>query len=280
MTRIYDNWERLVRATLRREQFRLSSMRTPSDLSLASSSSSSFSFSAFPSRVPSFIFSGLLPGVSFTYHQILQVTNGLSQSNLIKHGQSGDLFYGVLEGGIEVVVKKIDLSSIQRESYYLISELEILHKVSHSRSVVPLVGHCLENMNEKFLVYKYMPKKDLSTYLYRKIAPDDVNDRLHIPSLDWDVRLKIAVGAAEGLYYLHHECIPPIVHRDIQASSILLDDNFEVRLGSLSEVCTAVEHDDRENKIARFFHLPKGSGRVTSGFASADHKQASFGCCH
>ncbi|CAI9778227.1 unnamed protein product [Fraxinus pennsylvanica] len=75
-------------------------------------------------------------------------------------------------------------------------------------------------------------KHDLSCSLFKK--PDDHIDRL--PSLDWITRSKIAIGVAEGLVFLHDECAPPLVHGDVQASSILLDVNFEVRLGSLSQV--------------------------------------------
>ncbi|XP_071930741.1 probable LRR receptor-like serine/threonine-protein kinase At2g16250 isoform X2 [Coffea arabica] len=245
MSRIYDNWERLVKATLRREEFRLSSMSTPSEVSLASSFSTS-TFTSFDLGLSSFNFSGLLVGDSFKYHQILQATDNLSESNLIKHGHSGDLYYGVLEGGVQVVVKKINLPSAQRGSYYFISELEILHKISHPR-MVPLLGHCSENMNNDFLVYEYMPNKDLSSYLRRETG----DDHGQLASLDWITRLKIAIGAAEGLCYLHHDCVPPIVH------SILLDDNFEVRLGSLSEVCAAAETDPRETRFARFLRLSK-----------------------
>ncbi|XWS54918.1 hypothetical protein CRYUN_Cryun10bG0130600 [Craigia yunnanensis] len=170
-------------------------------------------------------------GDLFTYQQLLQATGDFSDANLIKHGHSGYLFRGMLEGGLPVVIKRIDLQSIKKEAYLL--ELDFFSKVSHTR-VVPLLGHCLEKENEKFLVYKYMPNGDLSSSLYRKNNLEDDS----LQSLDWITRLKIAIGAAEGLSYLHHECTPPLVHRDVQASSILLDDKFEVRLGSLSEVCT------------------------------------------
>ena len=139
MSRVYDNWERLVRATLRREQLRLYALRTPSDLSLASSSS--FNFTASPARLSSFNLPSLLVGEAFDYDQILRLiaartpsdlslascfssfnfsvrnflslsfgktfeydeilraTNYFSQSNLIKKGHSGDLFRGVLGDG-------------------------------------------------------------------------------------------------------------------------------------------------------------------------------------
>ncbi|XP_044487790.1 probable LRR receptor-like serine/threonine-protein kinase At2g16250 isoform X2 [Mangifera indica] len=143
-------------------------------------------------------------GDSFTYQQLLIATGDFSDANLIKKGHSGDLFRGILEGGISVVIKRIDLQFIKKESYLL--ELDFFSKVGHSR-LVPLLGHCLENENLKFLVYKYMPNGDLSSSLYRKTNMED-----DLQSLDWITRLKIALGAAEVLSYLHHECTPPLVH--------------------------------------------------------------------
>lgn len=145
-------------------------------------------------------------GDTFTYEQILQATGEFDDANLIKHGHSGDLFRGILEGGIPVVIKKVDLhSSVKKESH--MSELDLFSKVSYLR-LVPLLGHCLVNENEKFLVYKLMPNGDLSSSLFKKTDSDD-----SLQSLDWITRLKIAIGAAEGLSYLHHECTPPLVHR-------------------------------------------------------------------
>ncbi|KAG8368234.1 hypothetical protein BUALT_Bualt15G0024000 [Buddleja alternifolia] len=197
-------------------------------------------------------------GDKFTHQQILQATSELNDANLIKHGHSGDIFHGILEGGIPVVIKKVDLQ--KKESY--MSELELFSKVSHTR-LVPLLGHCLENENEKFLVYKRMPNGDLSSSLFKKTNSDD-----SLKSLDWITRLKIATGAAEGLAYLHQECTPPLVHRDVQASSILLDDKFDVRLGSLSEVC-AQEGDIHQNRITRLLRLPQTSEQGTSGTPNA-----------
>ena len=204
MSRVYDNWERLVRATLRREQLRLYALRTPSDLSLASSSS--FNFTTY--QLLSFNLPSLLVGEAFDYDQILRATNYLSNSNLIKHGHTGDLFYGVLDDGTQVAIKRTDLSSTKKE-LHRIPELEVFAKASHPR-LVPLLGHCFENLNDKFLVYKYMSNRDLSSCLFRKIDHDD--DRAS-QSLDWITRLKIATGTAEALCYLHHECTPPLVHR-------------------------------------------------------------------
>ncbi|CAI0377409.1 unnamed protein product [Linum tenue] len=199
-------------------------------------------------------------GDTFTYQELLQATGEFNDANLIKHGHSGDIYQGVLASGIPVVVKRIDLSAVKKEAYLI--ELDFFSKVSHPK-VVPLLGHCLENENEKLLVYKYMPNGDLASSLFRKTSSED--DTLQ--SLDWITRLKIAIGAAEALSCLHHECTPPIVHRDVQASSILLDDKFEVRLGSLSEVC-AQEGDVHQSRITRLLRLPS-SDQGTSGQPTA-----------
>lgn len=145
-------------------------------------------------------------GESYSYEQMQRFTSDFSERNLIKHGHSGDIFQGFLEGGIPIVVKRVDLHSFNKESYR--TELEFFGKVSHAR-LVPLLGHCLEHESEKFLVYKYMPNGDLANSLHRVNNSGD--DRLQ--SQDWITRLKIAIGAAEALAYLHHECTPPLVHR-------------------------------------------------------------------
>ncbi|XP_073124090.1 probable LRR receptor-like serine/threonine-protein kinase At2g16250 [Henckelia pumila] len=201
-------------------------------------------------------------GDAFAYQQILQATSEFSNVNLIKNGHSGDLFHGILEGGMPVVIKRIDLHSSVKDAAYL-SELELLSKVSHPR-LVPLLGHCLENENEKFIVYKHMPYADLSSSLFKKKNSDEES----LQSLDWITRLKIAIGIAEGLSYLHNECTPPLVHRDVQANSILLDDKYEVRLGSLSEVC-AQEAETHQNRISRLLRLPQASDTGASGTPNA-----------
>jgi hypothetical protein len=176
-------------------------------------------------------------GEVFSFRQLQQATDNFSLENLIANGHSGDLFKGVLHGtGTTVVVKRIDLQKIKVDSY--LQELDVLACASHTRLVL-LLGHCLDNSNEKFLVYKYAPNGDLESALQKKNMmvfppppPDD--DCHHVPatvahvheqqqkcddessslqSLDWITRLKIAIGVAEALTYLHFECSPPIAHR-------------------------------------------------------------------
>ncbi|KAE9586164.1 hypothetical protein Lal_00010050 [Lupinus albus] len=207
-------------------------------------------------------------GKSFTFEQILHLTGNFSETNIMKHGHSGDLYLGVLEGGATVVIKKVDLNLFKRESCLI--ELGLLSKVSHAR-LVPILGHCLENENEICIIYKYMPNGDLATSLHRVTDSDG-----KLQSLDWITRSKIAIGAAEGLAYLH-ECSPPIVHRDVQASSILLDDKFEVRLGSLSEVTS--QGDLHQSVFSRLFSKPLSFNQVNPGTSSvsSDYDVYCFG---
>lgn len=196
-------------------------------------------------------------GESFTFEQILHFTGNFDEANSIKQGHSGDFFWGVLENGATVVIKRVDLSLFKRESY--IVELELLSKVSHAR-LVPILGQCMDNEKIKCIVYKYMINGDLASSLHRESGSDG-----KLQSMDWITRLKIAAGAAEGLAYLH-DCSPPLVHRDIRASSILLDDKFEVRLGSLSEV--KAQGDFHQNVVSRVFSKPQSSNQGNPGKSS------------
>ncbi|XP_004252832.1 probable LRR receptor-like serine/threonine-protein kinase At2g16250 [Solanum lycopersicum] len=208
---------------------------------------------------------------SFTYDQILKATSNFNETDLIKNGHTGDIFRGILEGGVTVVIKKVNVHHIEKETYKL--ELDLLNWTTHHR-LVPFLGHCLDHENEKFLVYKYMPNGDLFNLLSRDTDLEDENEQ----SLDWITRLKIATGVAEGLVYLHHECNPPLVHRDVQASSILLDDKFEVRLGSLSDVCA--QEGDSQNLITKFFRTtknPEGEPAGTSFTSCSTYDVYCFG---
>ncbi|KAL3675667.1 hypothetical protein R1sor_025615 [Riccia sorocarpa] len=191
-------------------------------------------------------------GEAFTYAQLQHATRKFSSSNLISQGHSGDLYKGLLENGQTVVVKRIETAKFKKDSY--VPELEVYGRASHSR-LVSLVGYCLERDDEKLLVYKYMPNGDLASALHTKGSPGP-GDVLR--SLDWITRLKVAIGAAEALAYLHHDSQPPLVHRDIKASSILLDDKFEVRLGSLSDV-RSQDGDSHPGLIRRLLGLSQSS---------------------
>lgn len=200
-------------------------------------------------------------GDSFAYDQLANATSGFLEERIIKHGHSGDLYHGVLEDGTTVVVKRIG-SRVARKDAYM-TELDLFAKGLHER-LVPFMGHCLDKEDEKVLVYRFVRNGDLSSSLHRKSGEQEEG----MQSLDWIKRLKIATGVAEALCYLHHECTPPMVHRDVQASSILLDDKFEVRLGSLSEVCPQ-EGESHQNVITKLLRFSSTADQSSSGPPSA-----------
>ncbi|EAY91707.1 hypothetical protein OsI_13348 [Oryza sativa Indica Group] len=200
-------------------------------------------------------------GDSFGYDQLVEATTDFGDDRLIKHGHSGDLYLGALHDGTSVVVKRITSSMAKKDAY--MAELDLFAKGLHER-LVPIMGHCLDKEEEKFLVYIFVRNGDLSSALHRKSGEEEEG----LQSLDWIKRLKIATGVAEALCYLHHECNPPMVHRDVQASSILLDDKFDVRLGSLSEVCPQ-EGEGHQNVITKLLRFSSTADQGSSGSPSA-----------
>lgn len=189
-----------------------------------------------------------------TYEQLVLATGGFGDDQLIKHGHSGDMYHGVLENGSHVIVKKVGAKGGNRHA----SELDFYVRYSHER-IVPLLAH-LSNDDDELMAYKYMPKGDLTHALHKK--PVDTADGL--PSLDWITRLKIATGVAEAMCFLHEECSPPLVHRDIQSSSVLLDDKYEVRLGSMSDICIQ-QSGGSQNVFTRILRSSKSLDKHTSG---------------
>ncbi|CAI9786361.1 unnamed protein product [Fraxinus pennsylvanica] len=206
MTRAYDNWGRLVGATLKREELR----RVAREDSLSSSSDFDLSFRLNESALN---FQDM--GISFTEQQIIKATGNFSKENLIKHNDSGDLFRGILNfrevkksghGSIHAVIKRIDLRLVTGEAY--MSELEGISKLSISNPC-PLLGHCWEKETVKFIVYS-------------------------LSKLDWKKRMEIAIRVAKGLKNLHYHD-PPLVHGDVQTSSVFLDGNWEEQIKRLTQ---------------------------------------------
>lgn len=151
---------------------------------------------------------------SFTYEELAAVTNGFSQANLIGQGGFGYVYKGVLPNGKEIAVKQLKLGSGQGEREFQ-AEVDIISRVHH-RHLVSLVGYCIAGM-QRMLVYDFVPNKTLEHHLHGK----------GLPVMDFPTRLKIALGSAKGLAYLHEDCHPRIIHRDIKAANILLDNKFE-----------------------------------------------------
>ncbi|WOG85178.1 hypothetical protein DCAR_0104366 [Daucus carota subsp. sativus] len=156
----------------------------------------------------------------FSYKQLSAATHNFHPSNKIGRGGFGIVYKGVLKNGTRVAVKTLSAESKQGLREFL-TEIDIISNVRHA-NLVKLIGCCVQGTN-RILVYEYLENNSLDTALLG-------SDRKTI-RLNWERRSAICKGTARGLAYLHEDLEPPIVHRDIKASNILLDKNFKPKIG-------------------------------------------------
>ncbi|PIN03790.1 Serine/threonine protein kinase [Handroanthus impetiginosus] len=156
-----------------------------------------------------------------------EISYCLKEANVIGRGASGKVYKVILSNGETVAVKKLherpnnnenDSNSFGSDKHEFEVEVETLGKIRH-KNIVRLWCCCITG-SCKLLVYEYMPNGSLGDLLHSN------KKRL----LDWPIRFKIALDAAEGLSYLHHDCVPPIVHRDVKSNNILLDEDFGAKI--------------------------------------------------
>ncbi|CAL9239921.1 unnamed protein product [Arabidopsis halleri] len=152
----------------------------------------------------------------FSYEELVKATNGFSQENLLGEGGFGCVYKGILPDGRVVAVKQLKIGGGQGDREFK-AEVETLSRIHH-RHLVSIVGHCISG-DRRLLIYDYVSNNDLYFHLHGEKSV-----------LDWATRVKIAAGAARGLAYLHEDCHPRIIHRDIKSSNILLEENFDARV--------------------------------------------------
>ncbi|KAJ9164112.1 hypothetical protein P3X46_023728 [Hevea brasiliensis] len=159
------------------------------------------------------------PWERYTLKELLQATNNFHNNNKIGEGGFGSVYWGRTSKGVEIAVKRLKAMTAKAEMEFAV-EVEILGRVRH-KNLLGLRGFYAGG-DERLIVYDYMPNHSLITHLHGQLASDCL--------LDWTRRMNIAIGSAEGLLYLHHKANPHIIHRDIKASNVLLDKEFQAKV--------------------------------------------------
>ncbi|CAN4109606.1 unnamed protein product [Withania somnifera] len=157
----------------------------------------------------------------FSYKELKAATHGFIASNRIGEGGFGSVYKGRLQDGSFVAVKvlSVELESMRGETEF-VSEIAALSNIRH-QNLVTLRGYCVDG-TKRLLVYDYMENNCLSQTL--------LGEEQNRSKFTWELRRKIAKGIAKGLSCLHEEVNPHVVHRDIKASNILLDQNFTPKI--------------------------------------------------
>ncbi|KAK3436156.1 serine/threonine-protein kinase RIPK [Eucalyptus grandis] len=173
----------------------------------------------------------------FTLQELKLITQGFSSSNFIGEGGFGPVHKGFIDDKLRpglkvqpVAVKLLDLDGLQGHREWL-TEVIFLGQLRHPH-LVKLIGYCCEE-EHRLLVYEYMPRGSLENQLFRRYSV----------SLPWSARMKIALGAAKGLAFLH-EAEKPVIYRDFKASNILLDSDYTAKLSDFGLAKDGPEGDD------------------------------------
>ncbi|MBA0799370.1 hypothetical protein Gohar_009891 [Gossypium harknessii] len=153
--------------------------------------------------------------LDFTVSDILEC---VKDGNVIGRGGAGIVYHGKMVNGMEIAVKKLLGLGTSNHDHGFRAEIQTLGNIRH-RNIVRLLAFCT-NKETNLLVYEYMRNGSLGEALHGKKGA----------FLGWNLRYKIATEAAKGLCYLHHDCSPLIVHRDVKSNNILLNSSFEAHV--------------------------------------------------
>ncbi|GMN50294.1 hypothetical protein TIFTF001_019461 [Ficus carica] len=175
----------------------------------------------------------------FSFASILAATDNFSNDNKLGQGGFGPVFKGKLPAGQEIAVKRLSTSSRQGLVEFK-NELVLIAKLQHM-NLVKLLGCCVRG-DEKMLIYEYMPNKSLDFFLF---------DPARRELLDWKKRYNIIDGTAQGLLYLHRYSRLKIIHRDLKASNILLDNDMNPKISDfgMARIFAQNESEAKTNRV-------------------------------
>jgi serine/threonine protein kinase len=203
--------------------------------------------------------------------ELKAATHGFSKKHLVGEGSFGSVYKGVLKDGRTIAIKRFRNCTPEGDADFL-NEVDIISKVKH-RNLVVLRGCCVDSNHaeghQRMLVYDFMVNGSLADCLFDKSKP----------VLGWSDRRKIGIGMARGLAYLHAEVVPQIIHRDVKASNILLDEQFNARVADFGLAKLAPE-----NEVHFTTHVAGTHGYVAPEYAlygqlTESSDVYSFGVC-
>ncbi|KAF8749187.1 hypothetical protein HU200_012727 [Digitaria exilis] len=159
---------------------------------------------------------------AFTYGELAAATDNFRAECLLGEGGFGRVYRGRLESGQVVAVKQLDREGAQGNREFVVEVLML--SLLHHQNLVNLVGYCADG-EQRLLVYEYMALGSLADHLLL-LLPSSEHQSSSTRALSWETRMRVALGAARGLEYLHETANPPVIYRDLKSSNVLLDDAF------------------------------------------------------
>lgn len=157
----------------------------------------------------------------FAWRELQLATENFNEKNVLGQGGFGKVYKGTLSDNTKVAVKRLTDFESPGGDIAFQREVEMISVAVH-RNLLRLIGFCT-TPTERLLVYPFMQNLSVA-YRLRELKPGEA-------VLDWPTRKKVALGTARGLEYLHEHCNPKIIHRDVKAANVLLDEDFEAVVG-------------------------------------------------
>ncbi|XP_043705477.1 cysteine-rich receptor-like protein kinase 15 [Telopea speciosissima] len=176
----------------------------------------------------------MVESFQFDFDTIKAATANFSDLNMLGKGGFGPVYKGMLLNGQEVAVKRLSRNSRQGELEFK-NEVVLVAKLQH-RNLVRLLGYSLQG-EEKLLIYEFLPNTSLDYFIF---------DPIKCTQLNWEKRLKIIIGIARGLLYLHEDSQLRIIHRDLKASNVLLDEDLNPKISDFG-MARLFEIDQTQN---------------------------------
>ncbi|XP_028188151.1 receptor-like serine/threonine-protein kinase ALE2 isoform X3 [Glycine soja] len=246
--------------TLEPEQIPDVKIQSSSKRSAGTASARSLTYGSMPgSRSMSFSSGTIIYTGSakiFTLNEIEKATNNFNSSRILGEGGFGLVYKGDLDDGRDVAVKILKREDQHGDREFFV-EAEMLSRLHH-RNLVKLIGLCTEKQT-RCLVYELVPNGSVESHLHGA-------DKETEP-LDWDARMKIALGAARGLAYLHEDCNPCVIHRDFKSSNILLEHDFTPKVSDFGLARTALNEGNKHIST----HVIGTFGYVAPEYAMTGH---------